>query len=145
MADNIYLLLSKAQLQSASKLVVNELASVIFYNEGNLQFKKIPLPITVQFSSLNAVIAEDLNGDGRKDLLTAGNFFPYRVQLGRSASSVGAVFLGTGEQKFETVDPSASGFFASGDIRNMVALPGGGGTLFIIAKNDGPVQVFKKQ
>lgn len=142
---NLQSILTKAQLQTAKKYTVSELSSVFLYNNGNLGFERVPLPLTAQFSNINGVIADDINKDGIKDLVAVGNFFGYRVQLGRSAASLGSVLMGGGKRMFNVVESAQSGFFASGDTRKIISLKSSAGRIFIIAKNDGPVQVYQQE
>ncbi|MHA4844995.1 VCBS repeat-containing protein [Flavitalea antarctica] len=144
-SSNLQSILTKPQLQKAVRYTVTGLSSLILYNKGNLVFDTISLPLSAQFSNLNGVMATDINNDGKKDLVTAGNFYPYRVQLGRSAGSVGLILLGDKERGFNALDPAQSNFFATGDVRKLIAVPGKSGTIILLAKNNGAVQVYQLQ
>jgi hypothetical protein len=140
--SNLHSILNKIQLGTAIRFKVTELSSVLIYNKGNLHFEIVHLPPAAQFSKLNGIIADDFNNDGRKDLLTAGNFYPYRVQLGRSSGSLGALLLGE-RGKFKVVAPAESNFFATGDVRKMVSLRSASGKIIILAKNNEAAQVYQ--
>ncbi|RYY18558.1 MAG: RNA-binding protein, partial [Chitinophagaceae bacterium] len=142
-ASNLQSVLTKAQLKKAEKFTVTGLSSLILYNNGNMNFDTVSLPVTVQFSNLNGVVARDFNNDGKTDLLTAGNFYPYRVQLGRSAASLGSLMVAGKDRSIDAVDPELSQFFATGDVRKMIAIPGSSGLIIVIAKNNGAVQVYR--
>ncbi|RYY31649.1 MAG: RNA-binding protein [Chitinophagaceae bacterium] len=142
-ASNLGGILTKSQLGKATKYKVNELASVVLRNEGNMKFRVEALPIAAQFSMLSGVITGDLNNDGRNDLLLAGNFYPYRVQLGRSAGSLGALLLGQENGEYKVVDNNESNFYANGDTRKMLRVPTASGHILILGKNNEPVQVYK--
>ena len=134
----------KNKLASADKKMVYQLASCLLINDGQNRFAVQPLPAEVQFSKIFTVHAEDLDKDGKKDLLLAGNFFPYRVQLGRNDAGLGVWLKGEGGGKYSVVPNEGAGLFIGGDTRGMVKLKGGQGeTLFVIAKNNEAVQVIK--
>ncbi|WP_153799901.1 VCBS repeat-containing protein [Foetidibacter luteolus] len=132
------------KISDARQYKCNELASGILYNNGNLQFSFTALPIEAQFSRVYGAVADDFDKDGIKDILISGNFFPYRVQLGRCDAGLGMLLKGNRDKTFTAVDPTLSGCYADGDIRAMDTLKNkSGDTLIIIGKNDAAVQVLK--
>ncbi|HLZ85670.1 MAG TPA: VCBS repeat-containing protein, partial [Puia sp.] len=131
------------KLAKAKVLHCNELASGILYNKGNGKFVFSPLPLPAQFSKIFGAILDDFDGDGKKDILVSGNFFPYRTQLGQCDASLGILLKGPGPS-FRPVDPAISGCYIGGDVRGMVELKGPAGERWvIIAKNNDAVQVIK--
>jgi hypothetical protein len=131
------------KLAKAKVLHCDELASGILYNLGDGHFSFVPLPLAAQFSRVFGAVLDDFDGDGKKDILVSGNFFPYRTQLGRSDASLGMLLKGPGPG-FHPVDPAISGCYLGGDVRGMVEVKDQAGKkLLIIAKNDDAVQVLK--
>ncbi|MEO6314564.1 MAG: VCBS repeat-containing protein [Chitinophagaceae bacterium] len=134
----------KEKLAQALLLHCDELASGILYNDGNSKFSFKPLPLAAQFSRVNGIVTDDFNDDGIPDIFVAGNFFPYRVQLGRSDASFGVLLQGKGHGNYEAADVAASGCFADGDVRGVVEVKNKSGSrLLVVAKNDAAVQVLK--
>lgn len=137
------------KIAAAKKFTCEQLASGILYNQGNGQFSFTPLPLAAQFSKVFAAVADDFDGDGIKDILLSGNFFPYRTQLGRCDASLGVLLKGEAPlngngQQFKAVDPAESGCYIGGDVRGMVEIKNGSGEkMLIIAKNDDAIQVLK--
>jgi hypothetical protein len=79
------------------------------------------LPRLAQLSNVNGFLVDDLDGDGKNEILAAGNFYPYKAQLGRSDASTGLVM------KFErgqiTQNSSVlSNMWLTGDIRDIELL-----------------------
>ena len=80
----------------------------------------------------------------KNDILTAGNFYPYRVQLGKCDASLGLLLKGNTENNFIPVDPSETSCYIGGDVRNMVTLKNKNGkTIIVVAKNNEAVQVME--
>ena len=78
-----------------------------------------------------------------RTLLIAGNFFPYRTQLGRCDASLGLLLKG-GSSGFQPVDAAVSGLYIGGDVRRVLEIKNPSGLrLLVIARNDDAVQVLK--
>jgi hypothetical protein len=121
----------------------DQLASGILFNQGEGRFSYTPLPLLAQASRIFGAVADDFDGDGQQDILVAGNFFPYRTQLGRDDAGLGLLLKKTG-QEFRAVDPAFSGCYIGGDTRGITEVRNSAGErLLIIAKNDDLVQVLK--
>ena len=89
-------------------------------------------------------MTDDLDGDGIADLLIAGNFFPYRTQLGACDASLGLFMKGKGDGTYTPVDAAISGLYAGGDVRRILEIKTqSGAKLLVIGKNNDAVQVLK--
>jgi hypothetical protein len=78
------------------RLYCYETRSCFFENTGSGRFTKKPLPMEAQFAPVNAIICDDLDGDGHKDLLLAGNEYQAERIRGRYDASYGCFLRGTG-------------------------------------------------
>jgi hypothetical protein len=112
----------KDAVEKSGKVYCKELSSMVLENLGDFVFKGHALPEAVQFSRTSSIIAQDLNGDSKTDLVLAGNFSSYRVQLGPCDASVGTVLKQVAPFRFEALSPSETGLWAGGDVRNGVLL-----------------------
>ena len=129
------------KIRAAKVFHCDQLASGILYNRGEGHFSFTPLPLAAQFSKVFTAIVDDFDGDAKKDILVAGNFFPYRTQLGRCDASLGMLLKGP---QWLPVDPALSGCYIGGDVRGMVEVKNAAGEkVLVIAKNDDAVQVLK--
>lgn len=136
---------SKSKIAGAEVFHCEELASGILYNQGKSQFSFKPLPLPAQFSKVNSIVCKDFNSDGIADIFMAGNFYPYRIQLGRCDASFGVLLKGKGAGEYEAEDPAVTGCYADGDVRQVAAIKNKAGEqLLIVAKNDAAVQVLKQ-
>ncbi|RYY61217.1 MAG: hypothetical protein EOO05_07195, partial [Chitinophagaceae bacterium] len=65
--------LTAGQRKAATVLDVRETRSMLYLGNGKGAFSPLALPVEAQLSSMFAVLATDLNGDGKPDLLMGGN------------------------------------------------------------------------
>ena len=84
------------------KLQCDETQSCWFENIGNGKFIQHPLPMEAQFAPVNAIICNDIDGDGYKDLILAGNDYQSDVMTGRYDASYGC-FLRVAAKKHSQV------------------------------------------
>ena len=100
----------------------NYFQSAVALNNGNGQFTMMPFPKEVQFSCVNDIWCGDLNGDGRNDLVMAGNDAGFLPQFSKLDASFGHTLLNRGGGKFEWVENRSSGFFLRGDVKTLALL-----------------------
>ena len=113
-------------------------------NTGNGRFVKHLLPVEAQFAPVNAIICDDLDNDGFKDLLLAGNEYQTEVVTGRYDASFGCFLKGNNKKSFETMPPSVSGFIVKGDVKDMAVIPSAKGEkIILVAVNNDALRVFK--
>ena len=94
-------------------------ASSYLENLGNGQFRVCALPNEAQLSSVNAIMAEDFDRDGKRDLLLAGNLFVSEVETPRNDASVGLLLKGDGKGNFQPISPATSGLYLPYDVKKM--------------------------
>jgi hypothetical protein len=133
--------------QSTAKILqlhCDETRTCYFENMGNGKFIKHVLPVEAQFSPVNTIICDDLDNDGFKDLLLAGNEYQAEVMTGRYDASYGCFLRGGSNMSFLPVSPAASGFILNGDVKDMslIRLPNGEKILLAAINNDS-MRVFK--
>ena len=125
-------------------LTCNETRSAWFENKGNGKFEMHELPVEAQFAPVNAIVCEDLDGDGIKDILLAGNEYQTEVLTGRYDASYGCFLKGMDNKNFKYVSPSVSGFFINGDVKNMKLITNAKKEkLILVGVNDDSLKVFK--
>jgi hypothetical protein len=131
-------------LAKVRKLAATELASGIFVNQGNGKFVFQPLPRLAQLAPINVIIARDFDGDGKLDLIVAGNNFGPEPNTGRFDGSLGVLLKGDGKGGFTALSPAQSGIAIPGDTRAaaLVQLEGAAAPALVVARTDGPVLLF---
>jgi hypothetical protein len=137
-------ILPATELSKATVLEAREFASAIAINNGNGTFTLQALPTEAQFAPVYAVLANDFDGDGRVDLLLAGNFYGVTPVRGRYDASHGLLLRGRGNGRFEPVEIEESNLVIEGQVRNMGLLRrAGGDRLIVIARNDDKLAFFR--
>jgi hypothetical protein len=136
-------IITPEQLNTAKVLKAEVLYSAIIRNEGNDRLLVEPLPVEAQFSKVNGIVIDDFNNDGLKDLLLSGNFYPYRVQLGRNDSGSGLLLSANSSGGFSSLQFQQTGFYAKGDVRSMIKLSHPNGEYFLLGVNDDSLKMFK--
>ena len=126
------------------QLSCDETRSCWFENLGNGKFKKHVLPVEAQFAPVNSIICDDIDGDGYKDLIMAGNEYQEEVMTGRYDASYGLFLKGNKEGAFQIVPSTRSGFIVDGDVKDMelISLSNHEKVLLVAVNNDS-LRVFK--
>lgn len=134
---------SKEQQKGMVRLKVNELKNCWLENK-NGQLILHELPLFAQFSSIQGAVVTDVNNDGVKEIFAAGNFYPFRVQLGREDAGKG-ILLQWNSKKHDLVQSNIPlGICADGDVRDVLSVENTNREqLIIISKNSDSVQVIK--
>ncbi|WP_242156930.1 VCBS repeat-containing protein [Aestuariivivens sediminis] len=122
---------------------VNISQTVVALNSISGDFKIIPLPTQVQFSSVSAIAVLDVNNDSNLDLVMGGNQYNFKPQYSRLDANYGSLLLGEGNGTFNWVDYDDSGFFVDGEIKHIATLKTTKGIELIIGINNQQPKIFK--
>jgi hypothetical protein len=137
-------LFEKEDLDGAEVREVNRFESVYVENRGKEGFKVHVLPAEAQVSKIFAFRVEDADGDGNADVLLGGNFYGVSTYQGRYDASYGLLLRGDGKGRFTPVLPTESGFLLEGEVRDIKALDTPRGPLWLVARNNAPLQLFER-
>jgi hypothetical protein len=133
--------LDEAQRQHALRLTTVTLQSSYFDNR-NGHFKVTPLPIEAQIFPIRSWAVDDINKDGRLDLLAVGNQYATQPDFGRYDAGRGLILLGTSEGLIP-VAPVSSGFSPAGDTRSVVAIrTSKSGQIYLVSGTQMQLQAF---
>jgi enediyne biosynthesis protein E4 len=138
-------ILSPEQMAMAQRLQATELESVWLENLGGGQWALHRLPAIAQAAPIHAIQALDADGDGRLDLLLAGNLERARVSWGRLDANYGLLLLNRGGGRWEAQPQHHSGFRSRGDVRGLLLLEQRGRQAVLLGKNDGAARVYVRQ
>lgn len=130
------------QLENALVLKATTMASAVLLNKGDGTFERIELPVEAQIAPLYGLLAEDLDGDGKTDLLLGGNLYGAKPETGRYDASYGIFLRGDGQGGFSAVSPRQSGLHLEGEVRDLAKVKIDGRDLILVARNNAPLLVI---
>ena len=133
------------QLENALVLNAYHMETSVVINNGNGTFSIKALPPEAQLSPVFAIYAEDLDHDGKKDILLAGNLYRVKPEIGRYDASYGTFLKALGGFEYKALPAKETGFRVDGEARDMKIFNLHGRRLLMIARNDDRVQVFELQ
>jgi hypothetical protein len=137
-------LFSPEELAQAQLLETNTLESTYFENT-RAGFKAHSLPRIAQSFPIYAMMAKDIDGDGKLDLVLGGNQSKNRIRIGKIDAGLGLVMLGDGKGNFTPLSPQQSGLRIKGDIKSIVELTAGDQTLLVFGINQQKPEVYQIQ
>jgi len=134
----------KKELETALHYQAKNFASGYLENLGNGKFIFKKLPNLAQLSSINKTLVDDYDGDGNLDCVIAGNLYESEIETPRNDSSIGLFLKGDGKGHFKAISRVESGFFAPGDIKDMLPITTKDNSTYILtASNRGKLNVIK--
>jgi len=142
-ASRIQNIIPGKALRKARVLEADTFTSAVALNRGDGTFELHALPIEAQFAPIYASLAGDFDGDGKIDLVIAGNFSGVTPLEGRYDASYGLFLHGDGRGGFNAVDMEQSGLAIDGQVRHMAFLKRANGErLIVVAKNNDRLQLI---
>jgi enediyne biosynthesis protein E4 len=110
------------ELKNVNTLKADLMKTVYLENTGK-KFEIRDLPIQAQFAPVYTMAAWDVDDDGDKDVVMAGNETLVRARIGKSDANKGFIFLNDGKGKFAYMPQYQSGLNLGGDIRQLLFVP----------------------
>ncbi|WP_298422658.1 VCBS repeat-containing protein [uncultured Kordia sp.] len=132
----------KKNLENALHYQVKSFASIYLENTKD-GFKIHQLPMEAQVSSINQILVNDYDKDGNLDLLIAGNLYNSEVETPRNDGSHGALLKGNGKGMFQAIPVMQSGFYTSGDVKDLQTITIGKTPYILSVKNNDFIQFIK--
>jgi hypothetical protein len=94
---------------------------------------------------VNGIVADDFTGDGKIDILVAGNNYAYRSQYGNSDAGVGLLLRRGPEEQFEEIPSYATGLWLTGDVRSIGPVKRvSSGHLMLVPRNNSSLSVMRR-
>ncbi|TXE08916.1 VCBS repeat-containing protein [Algoriphagus aquimarinus] len=134
-------LFNNLRLEKAALYEAHQLQSLVLINQKGNGFSKKHLPIQADFSSLEAIAIDDLDGDGNFDLILGGNKTEVSPYLGAFLGSQGLVLRGDGSGNF--IPMIDSGLLIKGNVRQIKVMEVDNQKWVLFLKNDGELEVYK--
>ena len=134
---------SPAELAGAVLKQAHTFATALARNNGDGTFTLVPLPLEAQLAPVYGILAQDFDGDGKTDLLLAGNFDGVKPEIGRMSASYGLLLRGDGQGNVTPVRTTESGFLAPGQARDIARVRTRRGDLYVVTRNNDRPLVFR--
>ncbi len=125
-------------IEKNKKLIAENFETILLENTGK-GFIIRQLPIQAQYAPVCAIAIEDIDKDGKKDILLCGNQSKFRLRIGKIDANHGVLLKGKGKLNYEYQTPATSGLWLRGDVRDIKHI----GTSFIFSVDDGKVVSYK--
>jgi len=131
--ESINQIFTKEQLDNSLELQAKILSSVVLWNKKD-GFIIEELPVRAQLSPMFGVHMNDLDKDGRPEVIMGGNLFDVKPQFGPYDASRGVVMT-VSDEKLKSYPHQFSGVNVPGEIRNIKTIK---------AANDGEYLIFSR-
>jgi len=127
------------KMDKATVKSIHYLKSYIAYNNGRGKFELKELPMEVQLSSANDVMAIDINSDKFLDLIIVGNKSGFQPQYGKLDANAGLILINDKKGGFSVENSASSGVYISGISKQINKIKNKNKDIFIVARsNDKP-------
>lgn len=138
-------LFTPEQLKGAGVLKAEIMQTIYLENAGSKGFVRHDLPLEAQNAPVYGIAATDLNGDGKKDLLLAGNNTWTQIKFGRYTANHGVALLGDGKGRFTYVPQWQSGLNLRGNVRSLQSLQTKSGEAILAGINNSNAVLLTKK
>lgn len=128
-------LFTPEERQGVVTVSTNTLAHTVFWNDGK-RFRSEQLPLIAQRSAARASRFLDADGDGRPEILVAGNFHGTDAQFGRTDAEPGTLLHRNGNAW--QVRHGHMARLLHGDVRHALPVRGPDGASLLVVRNNGP-------
>jgi hypothetical protein len=115
---------------------VTEFRSILLVNRGGFTFDKVPLPIEAQMFPIMSIKSIDINKDGYKDLVIAGNIYETEVETPRLDAYSGLILLADKTEGYYPMSYLESGLYLDGNIKDHEVISLNQKNILLITRNN---------
>lgn len=141
-ASTVDELFGATALKRALHYQVDTFASLYLQNNGNGTFTATPLPQLAQISPIRGIVMRDVDGDGKLDLIVAGNVMQMEPNTTPPDAGNGLWLKGDGQGHFTPVKPFESGFLAPRGVSGLALMKTPAGSAVLVANTGDSLQAF---
>lgn len=135
-------IIGEDKLKRSLRLELTEFNSGIFWGTSDGDYRWEAFPVEAQISPIVGFSLGDANGDGKVDVITAGNLHDTEVETTRYDAGEGVIMTWSPEGWVcHTV--SETGFFASGNVRAMETIRIGNKHGVLLARGNDKLSLFE--
>jgi hypothetical protein len=133
-------------MQGLQELRAFQLKNCWLENTGKGKLLLHELPVEAQFSAIQGATVIDADNDGVKEIFAAGNFYPFRVQLGREDGGKGILLQWDNFSHHLVASSLNMGIVADGDVRDVLQIHTvKNEKLILISRNNDSLLVIKNK
>jgi len=137
---------STTDRENATAMKASDMNTSYIENKGNGKFAITPLPVEAQVAPVYGMVTQDVNNDGKLDLVLVGNDYGMEPGGGRHDAFMGLCLTGNGDGSFKPLLPSESGVFVNGDGKGLSMVHRADGeNLLIATQNQDSLKVYINQ
>lgn len=129
--------------EGAEVYEINFLETALFVNKAGVQFECKPFPRPAQLSLVNTIIYDDIDRDGKKEIILAGNFTDFKPEIGSLDANYGQVFTFSNDG-FISWAPARAGLNLHGQVRSSLVVPMKKGVnYYLFGRNNGSLVAYR--
>ncbi len=129
------------KIKGSLRLELTEFMSGIFWGQADGNYKWEAFPVEAQLSPIVGFMVTDVNGDGKPEVIGAGNLYDTEVETTRYDAGQG-VIMSYGDGRWTCHKPLETGFYANGNIRALKAIKAGDKDAVVCARSNGGLSIF---
>ena len=131
------------ELKGSTRLIAQTFSNTLFrFDAVEKKFVAEVLPWQAQLSPVYDILALDVNGDQKKDLVMAGNFRYAETETGEIDAGNGVVLIQQPDGQFQFMENRYHGFWAQKEVRDMALIRLADGQMGLLtANNRGPIEL----
>jgi hypothetical protein len=137
-------LFDKEKLNQSLQLKATQFANTILMNNGKGKFEPVEMPSNAQLSNYRAVIPLKYPANSQQQThsyLLLGNFGYNNIEIGRQDADFGTILQWNKQSAFKAA--TLSNIPITGEVRKTATIKIGNASCWILAKNNGALQVLK--
>ena len=129
------------KLESATRLTVNTFMTMVLINDQK-KFTPKEIPYQAQLSPVYDIVVKDFNGDGKKDILMAGNFLYSETETAEMDAGTGTLLIQNADGSYRYELNRDHGFWAQQEVRELKSIKlAKGQEAILTGNNEGPVEI----
>ena len=123
-------------LKESYEREINTFSSFVLISNSDGTFTPTPLPAEAQMNPIFDLISQDLNGDGKEDLILAGNIYETEVETPRLDAISGTVLLSESGGTYQVMPHVQSGLYLKGNLKSLLTFTDQGNQWILAGRND---------
>jgi len=135
-------IIGKEKLKGSLRLELTEFRNGIFWGTADGDYKFEPFPPNAQLSPIVGFCIQDVNGDGKPEIITAGNLYDTEVETTRYDSGEGMIMSWT-DKGWQCHHPAETGFYAGGNVRAFKSIKAGNKNAVLAARGNGLLSIYE--